>query len=384
LFILYVMIFIMNHKKGFTLLEILLVVGIISILAGIVIVAINPSKQLATVRNTERKSDIKQIYSALTQYYITNSKYPAGISSSLTEICDTGDLASSTTAYGGGSCSGLVNLSQLVPTYVTAIPKDPQASTTNGAGYQVMLNAGKIGVLAPAELDQVIVIGIATSTTPIIYDEATIVAGLREGLIAYYPFDNDADDYSDSASNDGSWSGDEKYTDSKAGLGQAADFDGSNSVFVGSLPVDSNAFSFSAFVYINSLSDSAIKNLFRTGRSGFFNSVALYQWSDNTLVYYYPEMHTGTIHAGTWYHVAITYGGGVRKLYLNGSLVRSDSYPYDFSGSDQLFIGSDTWNQAFSGKIDELGYWNRALSNSEVLNLCRKSGSVCLGRSLVQ
>ena len=61
-----------NPQKGFTLLEILLVVGIISILAGIVIVAINPSKQLATVRNAERKSDIKQIDSALTQYYIDN------------------------------------------------------------------------------------------------------------------------------------------------------------------------------------------------------------------------------------------------------------------------------------------------------------------------
>ena len=57
--------FIKNKKSGFTLLEILLVVGIIAILAGIVIVAINPAKQLATVRNTERKSDIKQINNAL-------------------------------------------------------------------------------------------------------------------------------------------------------------------------------------------------------------------------------------------------------------------------------------------------------------------------------
>jgi len=55
-----------NKKSGFTLLEILLVVGIIAILAGITIVAINPSKQLAQVRNTERKSDIKQIANAIT------------------------------------------------------------------------------------------------------------------------------------------------------------------------------------------------------------------------------------------------------------------------------------------------------------------------------
>lgn len=79
-------------KKGFTLLEILLVVGIIAVLAGIVIVAINPSKQLATVRDTERKSDIKQINNALMQYYIDNHEYPDSVSSvtTLKEICNTG------------------------------------------------------------------------------------------------------------------------------------------------------------------------------------------------------------------------------------------------------------------------------------------------------
>ena len=37
-----------KNSRAFTLLEILLVVGIISLLAGIVILAINPNKQLAT------------------------------------------------------------------------------------------------------------------------------------------------------------------------------------------------------------------------------------------------------------------------------------------------------------------------------------------------
>ena len=74
-------------KKGFTLLEILLVVGIIAILAGIVIVAINPSRQLATVRNTQRLSDLKQISNAMTQYYIDHNAYPASTTpSTLTEI----------------------------------------------------------------------------------------------------------------------------------------------------------------------------------------------------------------------------------------------------------------------------------------------------------
>jgi prepilin-type N-terminal cleavage/methylation domain-containing protein len=147
----------LNPKKGFTLLEILLVIGIIAILAGIVIIAINPSKQLATVRNTERKSDIKQIESAITQYYIDNSRYPTSLTGNLTEICDTGSL--STTTGSSIDCTGLMDLTPLVPTYITAIPKDPSATTTDRAGYQIVLTNNKIGLSAPAELDQTITIG---------------------------------------------------------------------------------------------------------------------------------------------------------------------------------------------------------------------------------
>ena len=158
-----------NKQSGFTLLEILLVVGIISILAGIVIVAINPSKQLATVRNTERKSDIKQIDSAITQYYIDEFKYPPTITSDLKEICNTGPVASTTEAVDTTSCGTLVNLSNLVPMYFTAVPKDPQATSTgNGTGYYIKQDSitHKIGTKAElAELDQDIVIGMAASSS---------------------------------------------------------------------------------------------------------------------------------------------------------------------------------------------------------------------------
>jgi uncharacterized protein (TIGR02145 family)/prepilin-type N-terminal cleavage/methylation domain-containing protein len=164
-------------KSGFTLLEILLVVGIISILAGIVIVAINPGKQLATVRNTERKSDLKQLYSAITQYYITEGSYPSSLNSitELTEICDTGTATTSST------CGDLVNLTALVPTYITAIPVDPQGpvtallnklitplyATTGGTGYYVMKDTTNKLVLNTerAELGTVIAIGTTTAMT---------------------------------------------------------------------------------------------------------------------------------------------------------------------------------------------------------------------------
>ena len=171
----------MSPKKGFTLLEILLVVGIIAILAGIVIVAINPSRQLATVRNTQRLSDLKQIYNAMTQYYIDHNAYPASSTfSALTEICNTGANSAATTSIDGTSCGSLANLSLLVPTYLVAIPVDPTATSTVGllnhliptayasplgTGYKIMIDPNnKVALSAPiAELNQTITLGPVTS-----------------------------------------------------------------------------------------------------------------------------------------------------------------------------------------------------------------------------
>ncbi|MGA1050381.1 MAG: prepilin-type N-terminal cleavage/methylation domain-containing protein, partial [Minisyncoccia bacterium] len=117
--------------KGFTLLEILLVIAAIGILAAIVLVAINPTRQIAQVRNAQRRSDINAIYKALEQYLIDNKTYPIGITASKQDICDTG-----TEQVGGSTdCTGKADLRVLVPIYLAAIPKDP-----SGGVYEVYRN----------------------------------------------------------------------------------------------------------------------------------------------------------------------------------------------------------------------------------------------------
>ncbi|NMB70342.1 type II secretion system protein [candidate division WWE3 bacterium] len=97
----------MLNKKGFTLVELLIVIIVMSILSGVVISVVNVSGMRARGRDSQRKSDISKIASALELYYTDNRSYPisanwinAGISTS-------------------------VLATNLVPNYIDVIPNDP-------------------------------------------------------------------------------------------------------------------------------------------------------------------------------------------------------------------------------------------------------------------
>ncbi|MCA9365227.1 MAG: prepilin-type N-terminal cleavage/methylation domain-containing protein [Candidatus Moranbacteria bacterium] len=137
-------------RSGFTLLEILLVVAALAILAGIVILAINPSKQLAETRNAQRWVDVNTIINAVYQYSIDNNGVlPASITTTLTPICQS-----------GGTCTSLIDLGVLTAseTYIVAIPVDPSETGANDSGYDIQETAnGRVTVSAPnAELSATI------------------------------------------------------------------------------------------------------------------------------------------------------------------------------------------------------------------------------------
>lgn len=128
-------------RRGFTLIELLLVIGIIAILASIVIVAINPTKQLNDARNAQRRSDVNTILNAVYQYAIDNNgTTPSDITSTRKQACVTG----------AASCQFGVDLDALTGSYLVRIPNDPNVTTGTGAGYFIVEDAnGRITVDAP-------------------------------------------------------------------------------------------------------------------------------------------------------------------------------------------------------------------------------------------
>ncbi|PSO44696.1 MAG: hypothetical protein BRC23_00480, partial [Parcubacteria group bacterium SW_4_49_11] len=136
------------QRGAFTLLEILLVVAAIGILAAIVIVAINPQRQLGKVRDAERQSEVATLKDGIEQYSLDNNgQYPSEIEvNTYKEVCDTEAVAPS-------NCPDTyVDLSDVVPDQLAAIPRDPQSSDINeDTGYEVAKDEnGNIVVKAPS------------------------------------------------------------------------------------------------------------------------------------------------------------------------------------------------------------------------------------------
>jgi len=130
-----------SKKGGFTLIEILVVIGIIAILAAIVIIAINPTRQFAQARNAQRESNVETILNAIGQNIVDNKG---------TFTCTTGTpITTATTTI--GNASGNINLSNcLVPTYIpTSIPTDPNGGTAENTGYTIASSSSRLVVCAP-------------------------------------------------------------------------------------------------------------------------------------------------------------------------------------------------------------------------------------------
>ena len=116
-------------KKGFTLVELLVVIAIIALLSTLSVVALNSAR--AKARDARRLSDIKQIRTALEMYFDSNMAYPDPTASTTlgtgTMACLT-SIGWTTTA----GCTGTI--------FMQKVPTDPIPGT-----YSYIYNVGGSG-----------------------------------------------------------------------------------------------------------------------------------------------------------------------------------------------------------------------------------------------
>jgi fibronectin type 3 domain-containing protein len=76
---------------------------------------------------------------------------------------------------------------------------------------------------------------------------------------------------------------------------------------------------------------------------------------------------SAAIAVNTWSHLALTYDGATLRLYVNGVLASSRAQTGALEANNTpMWIGSNTYNESFEGRIDDVRVYDHALSASEL------------------
>jgi chitodextrinase len=82
----------------------------------------------------------------------------------------------------------------------------------------------------------------------------------------------------------------------------------------------------------------------------------------------YNAAGASSLPLNTWSHLAVTYDGTTLRLYVNGTLVTSTAVSGNITTTNGLLRlgGNSIWSEWFSGVMDEVRIYNRALSSTEI------------------
>ena len=109
-------------QAGFTIIEMLIVVTILAMLAGILVPVLEDAAQSS--RDSRRASDLKSVQASLDSFMRVNGAYP-----------DTsGNWQGDAATYGSFTYDAAGYIPGLVPNYLPALPKDPSPDFPNATG----------------------------------------------------------------------------------------------------------------------------------------------------------------------------------------------------------------------------------------------------------
>lgn len=135
-------------SKGFTLIELILVIAIIIIIASAIFVALNPAKRLGDANDSRRWSDANQILSGVHQYIVDNKgSIPNSATWAVTNnyMLGTDGTGCNTGCGAVTTQTACLNLSDLTSNdYIGSIPMDPVIGTAAKTDYYISRNTGGI------------------------------------------------------------------------------------------------------------------------------------------------------------------------------------------------------------------------------------------------
>ena len=116
-------------SKGFTLVELLIVIGILAILTAAVIVVLNPAELLRQARDAQRFADLDSLRSAISLYLATASSPTLGTTAQCTvgtTFDEDGSCTTATSTATNGTGWAAVNLEATSGgSPISALPSDP-------------------------------------------------------------------------------------------------------------------------------------------------------------------------------------------------------------------------------------------------------------------
>ena len=199
----------------------------------------------------------------------------------------------------------------------------------------------------------------------------------EQGLVAYYPFNGNANDESGNGLN-GTPVGALLATDRFGNANSAYSFDGQDdeiTVQPNSLLDITGPISLAAWIYPLEQKTQEIvrRSAAAIGPYGLSTSGTgdiIFELSFSGVL---QQVRKSGYTLNAWSLIGGTYDGNAMKLYVNGSLVttKSISGSIDQSPNDVFLIGTRLrqWSNTFHGLLDDIRIYNRELSASEILAL---------------
>ncbi len=306
---------------------------------------------------------------------------------------------------GNGSSSGTVNDSNATTpgsqwTHVVA-SYDGVTSTVYINGALATSTAYASGLSVPS--DQALRIGTDNSSNyfpgriddvrvynrPLVPSEVALMASDFRSLVAYYPFNANADDNTSNTNNGTLQNSPTSRADRFGTANQAYDFTPTSSYIEvaddNTLDIGSNGLTITGWIYPLSISgEQSIASKWSnmspaTGQQSYrlylVDGQLRFTLSSSGSNLTKVVSHTG-INANVWTHVAAVYDGAEMRLYINGT---EDHNVVDYNSgvhtsSVKLYLGclaedNITCTDHFNGYLDDLRFYSRGLSGREMIQL---------------